>query len=449
MAAAGAGAQTVVSPLSSLSSAPAFRPAASVSAPALLPLGAPAAGPLVPSLSAAQLPALPTVAGTPGPGVTPAHVAAVQRLADESGMTWFIHGSRQTGVRSRDGSPFSPTTDLDLGLVGDPQQLFSDAAERWDGVPHAAHGPMAVVPSVEEAVARGHLVVSPRRAAPEGELGRLARMAEPVRTSAQLAALVKTKRAADEPFRFAVIGDAEPGRFWIWRRLFNRSPDAFWTLLSRADRAGADFIVQLGDMVSRGIPRNFAGFLARLRAAALRTPYLTVIGNHDRHSPHGVTNDRVYRTLFGGTDYAFDRGGWRFVVVDTSAGRLSSGQLAWLKGTLDGRLPAVVFTHMPPAPLGEFTDFGRKGSGGFKEGAEEFMKLMSERRVSRVYLGHVHALGVVDRGGVRYILTGGGGSPLFPGPVKTKLHHSLTVEIGPDGPVETVHPLDGEPFLLH
>ena len=308
---------------------------------------------------------------------------------------------------------------------------------------------MAVLPSAEDAVALGHLVIAPRAAEPQGDHGVVRRLAAAFRTTEQLARLTATKRGDQEAFRFSVIGDAEPGRFWISRALFNENPKAFWKILARADRSGSDFIVQLGDMVSRGILRNFMDFFLRLRGMAPRTPYLTVIGNHDRHSPHGVSNDIVYRSLFGGTDYTFQRGGWRFVVVDSSAGRLSADQLAWLKQTLKKETPTVVFTHMPPAPLGEWTDFaGSKGAGGFKEGAEEFMRLMSESGVSRVYMGHVHGFGVLDRGGVRYVLTGGGGSPLFPGPVKDRFHHSITVDVGPNGLVETVHPLDGTSFPL-
>ncbi|HXS99621.1 MAG TPA: metallophosphoesterase [Elusimicrobiota bacterium] len=276
------------------------------------------------------------------------------------------------------------------------------------------------------------------------ELGQVERLAQPYRTSRQLAKLASAPRPTGESYRFAVIGDAEPGRFWFWRALFNRDRDAFWSkLLPSADRSGSDFIMQLGDMVSRGIVRNFRDFFIRLRSFAPRTPYLTVIGNHDRHSPHGVSNSRVYRKLFGKTDYAFERGGRQFVVVDNSSGRILPSQLAWLRSILSADKRAIVFTHMPPAPLGEWTDFGTKGSGGFREGSAEFMRLMSERKVERVYMGHVHGFGVLERGGVRYVLTGGGGSPLYPGPVKSRFHHYLTVDDGPNGLVETIHRSDG------
>jgi 3',5'-cyclic AMP phosphodiesterase CpdA len=335
-----------------------------------------------------------------------------------------------------------PTISLPAALAAAPG---SSGPKRAD--PPAAAAPARDIPP--EAARAGAARMWDGGGAPPADLAPVVRLAEPFRTENQLARLAERPRAEGERYRFAVIGDAEPGRFWFSRALFNRDRDAFWSkLLPRADRSGADFIMQLGDMVSRGIPRNFRAFFARLRAAAPRTPYLTVIGNHDRRSPHGETDSIVYRALFGPTDYSFERAGRRFVVVDNSAGKITPAQLDWLREQLKGDKPAIVFTHMPPAPLTEWTDFGALGTGGFKDGAREFMRLMSERKVARVYMGHVHGFGVLERGGVRYVLTGGGGSPLFPGPVKERFHHSLTVDDGPDGIVETVHRADGTSFRL-
>jgi hypothetical protein len=380
------------------------------------------------------------VRGAVGPGVLPIHLAAVQALADSSRRTWIIAGSRQTG------EGLNESSDLRLGVVGEAGALLDAAQNRWDGVPNVSGAPDFTTRTAEEAVGRGLLIVAPR--APRPPSGTLPVLSAPWRTAVQLERLAKNPRPAGQTFRFAVIGDAEPGRFWFARALFNRRPGSFWAQLLRADATGADFIVQLGDMVSVGVIRNFMAFFRRLANLAIRTPYLTVIGNHDRHRPHGVTNDRVYRSAFGGTDYVLDRGGWRFVTIDNSAGRLTRAQLDWLKGVLSAQRPTVVFTHMPPAPLGEWTDIGFKGSGGFREGAEEFMALMSTNAVKRVYMGHIHALGVLDRGGVRYVLTGGGGSPLYPVPIADRFHHFLSVEVGPDGIVETVHRALGGSFRL-
>lgn len=422
-----------------------------VSAPPVAPPAALASGLLAPSVSQTP-PALPgaaVVLGVPGPGVTPRHLEAVKALALETGRPWVVHGSRQTGVSYRTGQPYQKNTDLDTAIIGKAEDLLDVERDMWDGrVPHMAHGPMMAIPTVEEAVGKGHLVVMPARPRAHGAVGVLQRHAAPWRTEAQLSKLQETKRAPGETFRFAVIGDAEPGRFWVSRALFN-VPGVFWRLLGRADRAKHDFILQLGDMVSRGTPANFWSFIKGLGLSKITTPFLTVIGNHDRHKPHGITNDVMYRATFGETNYVFDRGGRRFVVVDSSAGMITREQLVWLKGQLDPSVPTVVFTHIPPAPLGEWTDWGRfKGAGGFKPGATEFMRLMSENKVERVYMGHIHGLGTLRRDGVTYVLTGGGGSPLFPGPVKDKVHHWLSVEAGPDGLVETVHTADGRSFPL-
>ncbi|MFC1680053.1 hypothetical protein ACFL2T_07585, partial [Elusimicrobiota bacterium] len=50
-----------------------------------------------------------------------------------------------------------------------------------------------------------------------------------------------------------------------------------------------------------------------------------------------------------------------------------------------------------------------------------------------VYFGHIHGFGVQDFSGVRYVLTGGGGSPLFPSGARDRFHHYLVVSVGPDG----------------
>jgi predicted phosphodiesterase len=404
--AAAARAQNISARLAELPSAPSARlwsgPAAALAAPALsAALPAALASPAAPLAAAlAPAPSAPAVpAGAPNRAAGAVRAASPARAAAKG--TELSEAARET-----------------------PGRL-------WDGA-LAGRGMLATV--------------RPR----EGEeFAAVRRLAAPFRTKVQLSLLARTTRPAGESYRFAIIGDAEPGRFWFWRALFNRDPGAFWKQLARADRTGADFILQLGDMVSRGILSNFRTFFEGLRAAVLRTPYLTVIGNHDRHRPHGVSNSRVYGSLFGSTNYAFERGGRRFVVVDNSAGRVTHGQLEWLRSVLPEDRSAIVFTHMPPAPLGEWTDFaGRKGAGGFREGADEFMRLMSDRKVARVYVGHVHGLGVLERGGVRYVLTGGGGSPLYPGPVKDRFHHFLTVDDGPNGLVETVHRSDGASFVL-
>jgi len=283
----------------------------------------------------------------------------------------------------------------------------------------------------------------------EDSLGaRLARASAPWRISRQLRLLGRTPRREDETFRFAVLGDAEPGRFWLWRRLFNVA-GVFERFVRELQAQDIDFSIQLGDMVSRGSERNYLRFFRDLGRWGVKVPYLPVIGNHDRRSPHGRSDAALYRELVGPTDYMFDRGAARFVSLDTSAGRLTAAQLSWLDRVLETDRRKLVFTHMPPAPLRRWTSIGRaRGLAGFSRGAREFVEVVSRRRVDRVYLGHIHAFGVQDFGGVRYILTGGGGSPLYPSWVEDKFHHYLLVEAGPGGVRETVRCADGKSLSI-
>lgn len=273
-------------------------------------------------------------------------------------------------------------------------------------------------------------------------------LAEPWRTRVQLKKLEAKSRTPYEHFEFAVLGDCEPGRFWIFRALFNRR-GVFAKQVSSIQQQSADFCVQLGDMVSRGLEDHYLRFFRQMSALPIEKPYLTVIGNHDRLRPHGRSNSRLYRSLFGLNNYHFDHGGVRFVALDSSSGRLTRHQLDWLDRVLDAPLRKVIFTHMPPAFLELWGHSALSHRlGGFSEGADDFASITEGRKVDRVFMGHIHGFGVQDYRGVRYVLTGGGGSPLFPVGAQDRFYHYLTVSVSPTGLKERVHTLEGESFSI-
>lgn len=261
-------------------------------------------------------------------------------------------------------------------------------------------------------------------------------------TRTQRARLRDLPEPADGRFSFAVVGDAEPGRFAWSRALFNVK-DVFARHLARIRGDSTWFVIQLGDMVSRGIPENFRKFFGVLNASGLHKPYFTAAGNHDRRFPHGEQDLAYYASIFGRPDYAFDFGGVRFVFVDSSLLRVEARQLAWLDAALDTGLKKVVITHVPPSQLERWTYGGK--AGGIKGGSAEFTALMTKHRVDRVYVGHHHGVGEMLYDGVRYVLTGGGGSPLYPGLGYQRMHHYLRVEVTPDGIRDVVVPDRGAP----
>jgi len=285
--------------------------------------------------------------------------------------------------------------------------------------------------------------IDPHLELPESLRGR----ALPWRLQSQLSRLTLKPRAHGEPFEFAVLGDAEPGRFWLWRKLFGR-PGVFEEQLAAIQRQSVDFSIQLGDMVSEGKPHHYERFFGQLEGVGVRKPYLTVCGNHDRSNPHGGSHSVAYRSLFGRSNYHFDYGGLRFVVLDSSRARVTRLQLKWLSMVFETKLRKVVFTHMPPVQLQMWGGSAAHEMGGFKHNASAFTDLMADHDVDRVYMGHVHCFGVQDYKGVRYILTGGGGSPLFPCGSSDKFHHYLTVSVTARGLRERVHSLDGSSFEI-
>lgn len=267
-------------------------------------------------------------------------------------------------------------------------------------------------------------------------------------------------------FSFAVLGDSEIGRF-PWERMFPPDGDAPRRLLRSIHDKRPDFIFRLGDMVSEGNVASYREHVAFLEQEA-RIPVFSIIGNHDRSRPNGSADKRLYQVVFGKTDFYFDYNGWRFVGLDSSDRLLRNDQLEWLDQALDTPQRKIIFTHVPPffikgklshcppralaienvAALGYWKDFM---TGFFKRGSPEFEEIAARRGVERVYMGHIHAFGMADHRGTRYILSGGGGSPLYfmPGDMpQCRITHFLEVSAGP-GPIgETGHFLDGGSFSL-
>lgn len=273
-------------------------------------------------------------------------------------------------------------------------------------------------------------------------------------------------RAAGETFSFGVLGDAERGRFW-WERVFSPGADAFPDQWRSLQASGVDFTFQLGDFVSEGTVDNYRDHVRLVENGATR-PLLRTIGNHDRSRPNGDADKGLYDAAFGARDWFFDRAGWRFVSLDSSDRALTPAQLTWLAAALAVPGPKVIFTHVPPdyiksiEPLKEVgeLELEQEDKGGywrdfftnyFQDGSSEFERLVEANNVKAVYMGHIHAFWAADWKGVRYIISGGGGSPLYPLPPgypKKKFAHVLKVEAGPNGLVETVVPWKARPFVL-
>lgn len=248
--------------------------------------------------------------------------------------------------------------------------------------------------------------------------------ARPWRTATQIARIKAYCGGPGETFRFVVMGDSRS------------NPKVFGDLLGITAGLKPDFSLHTGDIVRGGNPEEFAQFFSQIED--VRWPFLIVIGNHEL----GPSGGGLYRELFGRTDYHFDCKGYRFVSVDNAGGAISAQQLAWLERVLTTDLRKIVLVHIPPSVIEEWNWHS------FATGAREFAELIAAKRVERVYVGHIHGFDVAEHQGVRYVLTGGAGAPLYEQTAPGNFYHVVLVEAGPDGLRETVHKLDGTSFVI-
>ncbi|MDE2490040.1 MAG: metallophosphoesterase [Elusimicrobia bacterium] len=272
---------------------------------------------------------------------------------------------------------------------------------------------------------------------------------------------------AGTSFTFGVIGDAEPGRF-PWERIFEPGKDVFAKEMAALQARDPRFILQLGDFVSEGTVPNYRAHVAWMDADST-VPLLRCIGNHDRSRPNGDADKVLYDAVFGPRDYFFDYGGWRFIALDSSDRVVTPAQIAWLSGALNVPGPKVIYTHVPPAYLRHAKPLPIVASlpasaieaerspvqdffeNWFKEGSSDFERLVETSDVKAVFMGHIHAFWAADLHGVRYVISGGGGSPLYPLPPgydMRRFAHYMTVAATPSGLTETVHPYRGTDFVL-
>ena len=162
-----------------------------------------------------------------------------------------------------------------------------------------------------------------------------------------------------ERIRFSVFADIHymPGVFP------NDTPAHLDKVLARAHDAGSDFIIQLGDFTHA--PEKYADYVRRYNDCGI--PAFHVLGNHDTEQSRYEAVKDAY--LMPDGHYFFDRGGFRFIVLDTNwamiggkwthyhqsnyttvpfaqAWRVPPFEQEWLKEVLAASPhPCVVFSH--------------------------------------------------------------------------------------------------------
>jgi acid phosphatase type 7 len=216
-----------------------------------------------------------------------------------------------------------------------------------------------------------------------------------------------TAPARGDVIRFAVYGDTRGGHAVhasIIESLLTEAPD---------------FVVVTGDMVLRGSNEgDWQRFFQVAGELLARVPMYPAVGNHDM----GRTGDeqRDMAEIFGlpvardrpdwGHWYSFDVAGLHFAMLDSNAYG-SEEQLAWLRDDLSAARRAgarAIFAAVHDGP------YSRGSHGGNPTARERYAPILAEHGVVLLFSGHDHLYQRGEIGGLRYIVTGGGGAPLYP-----------------------------------
>lgn len=221
----------------------------------------------------------------------------------------------------------------------------------------------------------------------------------PQPTNEQIAA--KLKANAGEHFGFIVFGDNHAGF------LFDDS--AFVKLMRLANREDrfrklpVDFAANLGDVTFYNSHEANYRLYNKLRSI-LKWPVISAMGNHDCQKGGW----KHFKKYIGKSEFSFTDRNSYFIVLDNKITELTDEQFSWLEGELVKSAAykhRFIFMHKPPVSLYQQSWFRPELSGW----SYRLMKLCEKHKVDIVFAGHEHMFKKREFGGVRYIISGGGG----------------------------------------
>jgi 3',5'-cyclic AMP phosphodiesterase CpdA len=213
----------------------------------------------------------------------------------------------------------------------------------------------------------------------------------------------KTAPVGPAKFKFVVYGDTRTRH------------DMHRKVVEAINRTDPDFVLHTGDLVADGRDTSQWPIFFSIEEQLLRkTAFFPVLGNHERNDPQFHEFFDV-RTPY----YSFDWGTSHFVILNSDFGNVAASpeakkafwaeQERWLEEDLQNSQSAdfrFVTFHHPP-----FTAMKRR-QGGNKP-VREWVPLFEKYHVSAVFNGHDHNYQHHYKDGVHYIVTGGGGAPLY------------------------------------
>jgi len=220
---------------------------------------------------------------------------------------------------------------------------------------------------------------------------------------------------ASDSFSFVVFGDNRDG------------DDVFMDLIDKVNQEeNISFAVNTGDMVSHGRAEEYTQYLKMI--SKLKTQLYHVPGNHDLVG----SGYKYYQKHFGPFYYSFDYKNSHFVVINNAfGGSFDHKQFSWLKNDLEetDKENIFVFMHKPLFDPSEIYK-GHVMSG--RKTADELRRLFKRNQVDYVVAGHIHGYAKGLRDGIVYVVTGGGGAPLYLPRNFGGSHHYVRITVNGD-----------------
>ena len=243
--------------------------------------------------------------------------------------------------------------------------------------------------------------------------------AAPDSATQQTPAPVSLQVKTEGPFQFIAYGDI---RFTNPDNHKDSSPEMRAPLVAQIASLHPKFVLVSGDLVLRGDnPADWQVWdeeTAPWKEAKLRI--FPAIGNHElyRDPQAGLRNYfERFPELAGSRYYSVRAGNTLVLVLDSSQPEASGAQGQWLASKLD-HLPAdvdFVFLMLHHPPYTNSSDHWISGGHSARPQEKALAEWLEQRQASTrarfvVIAGHVHNYERYEHGGVRYIVSGGGGA---------------------------------------
>jgi 3',5'-cyclic AMP phosphodiesterase CpdA len=248
----------------------------------------------------------------------------------------------------------------------------------------------------------------------------------------ELARKLDSLRKLPPKFSFVVLGDTragDPAADGIYRQL-----------IASAMQSNPDLILNTGDEIDKpGSTECWERFWDLSKNVTI--PYFLTVGNHDIH-PAVAGSEDIYRRQveLPGNElyYSFVAGNALFAVLDSNLRgeekRITDGQFRWLEALLASSKEKhrFVFIHHPLFPETGTGKHAGNSLDRYRDDRNRLHLLFVKYRVTAVFAGHEHLYLRKTIDGIVYIITGGGGAPLYAQEEEGGFHHYVRMTVDGD-----------------